>query len=125
MNLKKIAKRLKTDIPVVFLSLKDKETPMFAKMLAGITVIYALSPIDLVPDFIPFFGYLDDLIILPLLIKLTMKFIPDDIWSKNKELAKNIWNNGKPKKWYYSIPIIIIWGILILFILKIFFFKKR
>ncbi len=64
MTLKERAKKLKQDIPTVFLSLKDKETPIFAKIFAGITVGYALSPIDLIPDFIPILGYLDDVIIL-------------------------------------------------------------
>ena len=50
MNLKERAKKLKTDLPAVFLALKKKETPVYAKILAGITVLYALSPIDLIPD---------------------------------------------------------------------------
>ena len=66
MDLKERAKKLKTDIPAIFLALKDHETPLLAKIFAGITVIYALSPIDLVPDFIPVLGYLDDLILLPM-----------------------------------------------------------
>ena len=53
MNLKERAKKLKTDLPAVFLALKKKETPVYAKILAGITVLYALSPIDLIPDFVP------------------------------------------------------------------------
>lgn len=64
MDLKARAKKLKTDIPAVFLALKDKETPFTAKIFAGITVAYALSPIDLIPDFIPVLGYIDDLILL-------------------------------------------------------------
>ena len=63
MSLKDRAKQLKTDIPAVFLALKRKETPWHAKLLAGLTVGYALSPIDLIPDFIPVLGYLDDLIL--------------------------------------------------------------
>lgn len=56
MNLKEKANQLKTDIPAVFLCLKKRETPIFAKLLAGITICYALSPIDLIPDFIPVLG---------------------------------------------------------------------
>ena len=69
-NLRDRAKKLKTDVPAVFLALKDKRTPWYAKITAGIVVIYALSPVDLVPDFIPVLGYLDDVIILPALIAL-------------------------------------------------------
>lgn len=64
-NLKERAQKLKTDIPAVFLALKEKRTPFLAKMIAAVVVVYALSPIDLIPDFIPVLGYLDDLIILP------------------------------------------------------------
>ncbi len=109
MNLKERAKKLKKDIPTLFLSLKDKETPLVAKVLAFITVAYALSPIDLIPDFIPVLGYLDDVILLPAFIALTIKFIPKEVWERNSELSENLWENGKPKKWYYAVPIILVW----------------
>ena len=119
MNLKQRAQQLKSDIPAVFISLKSKETPFIAKLLAGITISYALSPIDLIPDFIPIFGYLDDIIILPLLIALTVKFIPKDTLEKYRQEAKEIWQNGKPKRWYYALPIVMIWLLLISIIIKV------
>lgn len=122
MNLKERAKKLKLDIPAVFLSLKDKETPIIAKVFAGITVAYALSPIDLIPDFIPILGYLDDIILLPALIALTIRFIPKDVWERNREQSELMWKNGKPKKWYYAIPIILIWLLAMLLVLKAIFF---
>ena len=73
MDLKVRAKKLKTDIPALFLALKDDNTPIIAKIFAGITVAYALSPVDLVPDFIPVLGYLDDVILFPMLVALTIK----------------------------------------------------
>ena len=122
MNLKQRAKQLKSDIPALFLSLKDQDTPLVAKIFAGLTVAYALSPIDLIPDFIPVLGYLDDLIILPALVALTLHFIPKEVFKKNQELAKNLWSDGNPKKWYYAIPIIFIWlllvGIILLIVIK-------
>ncbi|MDY6065199.1 MAG: DUF1232 domain-containing protein [Finegoldia sp.] len=120
MNLKKKAEKLKTDVPAIFLSLKDRQTPPVAKVFAAITVAYALSPIDLVPDFIPVLGYLDDLIILPALVAFTIKFIPEDVLQKNRIKAKGIWKDGKPKKWYYALPIILIWILFVVFILKLF-----
>lgn len=75
MNIKEQTKQLKVDIPAVFLCLKGKDAPLIAKILAGITTAYALSPIDFIPDFIPVLGYLDDIIILPFLIALTIKFV--------------------------------------------------
>ena len=119
MDLKARAKQLKTDIPALFLSLKDKKTPILAKVFAGITVAYALSPIDLVPDFIPVLGYLDDVILLPMLVTLTIKFIPDDVLEEKREQSKGMWQDGKPKKWYYAIPIVLIWILIIVLILKV------
>ncbi len=119
MNLKERAKKLKQDIPAIFLSLKDKETPIIAKILAGITVVYALSPVDLIPDFIPVLGYLDDVILLPMLITLTIKFIPKEVLERSIKQAQGMWQNGKPKKWYYAIPIVLIWGIVIFLLLSI------
>ena len=109
MNLKERAKKLKTDIPAVFLALKRKETPWYAKVIAAIVVVYALSPIDLIPDFIPVLGYLDDVIILPALIALTLKLIPRSLFMECQAQAEGMWKNGKSKKWYYAIPFVLIW----------------
>ena len=103
---------------MIRLALKDKKTPWYAKLFAALTVAYALSPIDLIPDFIPILGYLDDLIILPSLVALTIKFIPKDVFDEYRTQAKDMWQNGKPKKWYYAIPIILIWALIIFLILK-------
>lgn len=118
MDFKERAKKLKTDIPALFLALKDKETPIAAKIFAGITVAYALSPIDLVPDFIPILGYLDDLLLLPALVAVTIKFIPENVLERNRKLSENLWANGKPKKWYYGIPIVGIWLLLVWLLVK-------
>lgn len=118
MILKEKAKKLKMDIPAIFLALKDKNTPVIARIFAGITVCYALSPIDLVPDFIPVLGYLDDIIILPVLVALTIKFIPQDVLDKNRKLSEKIWENGKPRRWYYAVPVVMIWIAVIGLIVK-------
>lgn len=119
MNLKERANRLKKDIPAVFLCLKDKETPVAAKIIAAIAVGYALSPVDLIPDFIPVLGYLDDVILLPVLIALAVRLIPPAVWSRNRALAEGMWNDGKPKRWYYAIPIMVIWLFIIWLIVKV------
>lgn len=109
MNLKKRAKQLKEDIPALYLAMKSKNTPILAKLLAFPTVAYALSPIDLIPDFIPIIGYLDDLILLPLLVVLTIKIIPKEVWLQSKEQAKALIATKQMKKWYYVLPVIVIW----------------
>ena len=118
MDLKARAKKLKTDIPALFLALKDKDTPILAKIFAGITVVYALSPVDLVPDFIPVLGYLDDVIILPALVALTIKFIPREVMERNRSVAENLWENGKPKKWYYAVPMVLVWMVILFLVVK-------
>lgn len=118
MNLKERARKLKKDIPAIFIALKDKDTPVIAKILAAITVAYALSPIDLIPDFIPVLGYLDDVILLPMLIALSIKFIPADIMKRSRQKAEGLWENGKTKKWYYAIPIVVIWVVVIALLLR-------
>lgn len=117
-NLRQRAKKLKTDIPAVFLCLKDGDTPLSAKLAAALAVGYALSPIDLIPDFIPVLGYLDDVILLPALIALTIRLIPREVWEKNLRLADGLWKDGRPKKWYCAIPVIAIWLLLIWMIVK-------
>ena len=113
MKLKERAKNLLQDIPAVFLVLKDKETPVIAKFVAGIAIGYALSPIDLIPDFIPVLGYLDDIIILPALIALIIRLVPAEVWERNREMARGVWNDGKPKKWYFAIPILMAWFLIV------------
>lgn len=109
MDWKARAKQLKTDVPALFLALGKRETPWYAKLCAGLTVAYALSPIDLVPDFIPVLGYLDDLLILPGLAALTIRLIPAEVFAQCRIESEGLWADGKPKKWYYALPIALIW----------------
>ena len=118
MDLKSRAKQLKSDIPALFLALKDKDTPILAKVFAGITVAYALSPIDFIPDFIPVLGYWDDVLLLPFLVTLTVKLIPREILEEKCRQAETLWKDGKPKKWYYAIPIILIWLLIVVLLVK-------
>ena len=122
MNLREKAKQLKADIPAVFLTLKDNDTPFIAKLFAAITVAYALSPIDLIPVFIPVLGYLDDVVLLPALIALTIRFIPIDVWKKNQKKAEELWENKMSKKWYYAIPIVLLWILIIFILIKVIWF---
>ena len=118
MNLKERAKQLKTDAPAVFLALRRKEVPILAKILAGAAVAYALSPIDLIPDFIPVAGLLDDVILLPALVALSVKLIPPKVLAECRQQAAGMWQDGKPKKWYYALPIALLWALLLLVLVK-------
>ena len=109
MKIKEKAKELNQNISAIYIAMKKKKTPFYAKMIAGITIGYALSPIDIVPDFIPILGYIDDIILLPFLAYLSVKLIPKKIMDEAKVEAREIWKEGRPKKWYYAIPIVLIW----------------
>jgi uncharacterized membrane protein YkvA (DUF1232 family) len=78
-RLRSTAKRLRQEIKVYQLVLKDPRTPKLAKILLGLALGYALLPFDLIPDFIPVIGHLDDLIIVPILVILALKMIPQDV----------------------------------------------
>ena len=102
----------------IALALKEKETPAAAKILAAATVAYALSPIDLIPDFIPVLGHLDDLIILPAMIALTVKRIPAPVLERCRVRAQGMAMKGK---WYHALPITVIWlGLIALILAAIF-----
>lgn len=123
-KIKQKTDQLKIDIPAVYLVLKDRETPVLAKILAGLAVAYALSPIDLIPDFIPVIGYLDDLIILPLLVAWIIKLIPKEKFEECRAQAKLMWQDGKPVKWYYALPIVVFWLLIVFIIVKAIWFSK-
>lgn len=118
MNFKDRAKKLKSDIPALFIALNKKETPLIAKILAAVAIGYVLSPIDFIPDFIPIIGLLDDIILVPILIAITIKFIPVEIFTQCRVEAENLWNDGKTKRWYFAIPIVLVWVLLIVLIIE-------
>lgn len=70
---------LKKEILILFFGLRDSRTTILAKLPAILSILYLLSPIDLIPDFIPFFGYIDDIVVVPLLLNLAIKLLPSDV----------------------------------------------
>lgn len=118
ITLKERAAALTEQLPVLALALGHKDTPAVAKLLTGLAVAYALSPIDLIPDFIPVLGYLDDVIVLPGLISLAMRIIPPEIMDECREKAVNMRKTGE-SKWFYAIPVVIIWIIILMVIIGV------
>ena len=82
VRLKSWAKAIKRDVLALYLAARDPRVPWYAKAMAFGTAAYALSPIDLIPDFIPVLGYLDDLLIVPAAILLTVRMIPHDVMAE-------------------------------------------
>ena len=87
-RLKASAEQLKTDTYAVYLASKDPRVPWYAKLLVGLIVAYALSPVDLIPDFIPVLGYVDDLLIVPAGIALAVKLIPNGVLEEHRAAAR-------------------------------------
>ncbi|HEX5035111.1 MAG TPA: DUF1232 domain-containing protein, partial [bacterium] len=81
------ARALKANIHALYLAYRDPRVPWYAKLLILCVVGYALSPIDLIPDFIPILGYLDDLLLLPLGVLLSIKLIPPTVWAECRQKA--------------------------------------
>ena len=125
MNLfKKIsswAKALKLDVLALWFALKHPKMPFWAKVVCFVAVAYALSPIDLIPDFIPVLGYLDDLILVPALVWLALKLIPAEVMNQSREQAVE-WinsNQSKPKSYVGLFIVVAIWLICLVFALKL------
>lgn len=86
-SLKRWARALKRDVAALWLAARDPRVPWYAKAIAGAVATYALSPIDLIPDFIPVLGYLDDLVIVPLGMMIAVKLVPAELMAEFREEA--------------------------------------
>jgi len=110
MNLERLRERARVfhrEVYAVYLACRDPRTPWYAKLLGAIIVAYALSPIDLIPDFIPVVGYLDDLLIVPLGVTLLLKIIPKEVLDECRIKAAN---QGIVKRsWFVPFLIVVLW----------------
>ncbi len=118
-KLKEKAFILRDKIIILYKSYRHKETPWYAKILAILVVSYAFSPIDLIPDFIPILGYLDDLILLPLGIYLSLKLIPKHIIEACKQM--DITYDRHLGSYLIAVGIIGLWGFLTIELIIVFF----
>jgi uncharacterized membrane protein YkvA (DUF1232 family) len=116
-KIKQISKKIKKEIGALYLACKKPNVPLYAKIISILVVGYALSPIDLIPDFIPVLGYIDDLILIPLGIYFAIKLVPNDIMNECRVQAENIFTEGKPKNWIAGGIIISFWVIVIAYML--------
>jgi uncharacterized membrane protein YkvA (DUF1232 family) len=116
-KLKEWSDKLKQSINILYCAYMNKRTPWYAKIMIGIVIAYALSPIDLIPDFIPILGYLDDLLLIPLGIILSYKLVPKDILAECKESASSELNTGFKGK-HAALAIIVFWIIVFYIIVK-------
>lgn len=100
---------LTADSYALYLAARDPRVPWYAKLLAGVVVAYAVSPVDLIPDFIPVIGLLDDMIIVPLGLGLALKMIPREVMEEHRREAKGRLAPGVPRRWVGAAVVICIW----------------
>lgn len=103
------ARSIKKELKVIYLACKRPDIPWYARLTAILVVGYALSPIDLIPDFVPVLGYLDDIILVPLGISLVIILIPKEILDECRAQADEVFKEGKPKNWIAGALIVLIW----------------
>jgi uncharacterized membrane protein YkvA (DUF1232 family) len=101
------ARLVERDIVALWLAARDPRPPWYAKLVAALVAAYALSPIDLIPDFIPVLGYLDDLIVVPLGIWLAIRLIPKELLAEFRREAES--RVSKPKSWAGAIVVVLFW----------------
>jgi len=110
-SLRAWAKRLKRNVVALMFASRDPATPLLAKCVAGLTVTYALSPIDLIPDFIPIIGFLDDVILVPLGIWISLRLIPSAVLASSRDKA-DLWfaeKRGKPRSFVGLAIVLAVW----------------
>jgi uncharacterized membrane protein YkvA (DUF1232 family) len=120
-HLRKRANNLKSETYALYLAYHDPRVSWYAKAVCACTVAYALSPIDLIPDFIPVIGYLDDLIIVPAGLTLAIKLIPEEVMCECRVKAKEIMKLNEPRNYVAAAIIVAIWlGMILLSIMLIY-----
>jgi uncharacterized membrane protein YkvA (DUF1232 family) len=105
---------LKTEVQALLLASRDPQVPWQAKVVVALVVAYAASPIDLIPDFIPVLGYLDDLIILPLGLLLALKMIPEDVMKRCRCTAKAAQTDASEGGLGGAILVLTLWGLALI-----------
>lgn len=108
-HLKQRARRLKAETLALYLAARDPRTPWYAKLLAAGIVAYAFSPVDLIPDFVPVLGYLDDLILIPMGVALAIRLVPHSVMAECRLRAQETIQNGKPVNRIAGAVIVVIW----------------
>ncbi len=109
VELKQRARYLKAETFALYLAARDPRTPWYAKLLVAGIVAYVFSPIDLIPDFVPVLGYVDDLILIPLGIALAIKLVPHSILVECRARAQQTTQNRKPVSRIAGAVIVVIW----------------
>lgn len=109
---KQKARQLKVEVYALYLAYQDPRVSWAARIFTACVVAYAFSPIDLIPDFIPVIGYLDDLILIPLGVKIALSMIPAEVMAESRVQAQEMIRQGKPVNWVAAVLIVLVWVLL-------------
>lgn len=116
-NYRTRAGELRSDIYALYLVTREPSVPWYAKTLALLVTAYAFSPIDLIPDFIPVLGYLDDVVLIPLGIALTLRLIPAPMWAECRARAQAEGAVPPRARWIVAGAIILFWLLVVTWLL--------
>ena len=108
-RLRKWAERLKQNTYALYIAVRNPRVPRGAKIVASLVLAYALSPIDLIPDFIPVLGLLDDLILVPLGVALVLRMVPKDVWEECRAEAQATLSGRLPPNRTAAVVIACVW----------------
>lgn len=111
---------IKADAYVLYLACRDRRTPRLAKAVAVVTVAYALSPIDLIPDFIPVLGLLDDLVLVPLGLALALRLMPPSLLAEHRAEAAHRLALGRPSSMAGAAIVIGLWALAAYWLIRLF-----
>jgi len=106
---RRVARQLKAETLALYFAIRDPRTPWYARLAGALVVAYALSPLDLIPDFVPVLGYLDDVILVPLGLWLTLKLIPPQVIADSRTRAQAAADEHKPVSWAAAAVIVLVW----------------
>lgn len=123
-RLRSRARALKRETLTIYLAAKDLRTPWYAKAIALVTVAYAVSPVDLIPDFIPILGYLDDILIVPAGIMLALHWIPAEVLAEAREQADGF-SVERGVGFVGAGIIILVWIVILIGVIRLMFFLSR
>lgn len=115
-SLKERARALKRDTIALWIAYRDPRTPWYAKVFSAVVVAYAFCPIDLIPDFVPILGYLDDLVLIPAGIALALKMIPAEVMADARVRADEEFKGNRPTNWIFAVLIVLAWLVVIFFV---------
>lgn len=120
-RLRKRARQLQAETYALYFAYRDDRVSWYIKAFAACVVAYAFSPLDLIPDFVPILGYLDDLILVPLGVTLAVRIIPPEVMAESRLKARELLDRDRPRSWVAATIIVAVWLLLTTLVVRLLF----